>query len=47
MQETRTKQRVKESAEFLAIKYPYLCKLFVSKKGYHEVRLKDTRPIKT
>ena len=46
MQVTRTKQRVKKSAEFLAKKYPQLCTLFVSKQGQYEVRLRDKRKVK-
>lgn len=42
MQETRTKQRVLESAEKLVEMYPKLCKLYLGKKsGYAEVKLKD------
>ena len=43
MQETRTKERVKWSALELEKKYPYVCKTFISKKGYYELKLKDLR----
>ena len=40
LQATRTHQRIKESAEFLARKYPRFCKMNTGKKGgYPEVRL--------
>ena len=42
MQETRTKERVLQSAEKLVNKYPTLCKINLGKKsGYAEVKLKD------
>ena len=42
MQETRTKERVLESAQKLVNHYPELCKLYLGKKsGYAEVKLKD------
>lgn len=42
MQETRTKNRVLESAKVLVERYPELCKLYLGKKsGYAEVKLKD------
>ena len=43
MQETRTKERVKSSALILAKKYPSLCKVFISKKGYYEIRFKNIK----
>tara|TARA_R100000995_G_C3482968_1_gene125214 strand:- start:396 stop:1148 length:753 start_codon:yes stop_codon:yes gene_type:complete len=45
MQETRTKERVKSSALILAKKYPKLCKVFISKKGYYEIRFKNIKKV--
>ena len=42
MQETRTKERVLNSAKKLVEQYPQLCKLYLGKKsGYAEVKLRD------
>jgi len=43
MQETRTKERVKNSAYTLAQKYPSLCNVFISKKGYYEIKFKKLK----
>jgi len=43
MQETRTKERVKTSALILAKKYPKLCKVFISKKGYYELKFNNLK----
>ena len=44
MQETRTKDRIEQSAKYLVNKYPLLCSLKMSKKHKtHELKLKDKR----
>lgn len=44
MQETRTEQRIDESAKFLEAKYPDLCTYYIRKTtGHAELRLKDKR----
>lgn len=44
MQETRTSERILESAEYLVNKYPDLCSLYIRKTtGHAELRLKDKR----
>lgn len=43
MQETRTEERITDSAKFLANNYPNLCTFYVSKKGHGELRLRDRR----
>ena len=46
MQVKRTKKRIRQAAETLAKRYPFLCKLNLSKKsGYAEVTLLDKRPV--
>lgn len=46
MQETRTRERVEESAVTLARRYPDLCSLNLTKRsGWSEVRLRDRRVI--
>ena len=45
MQETRTKQRIDESAKFLANKYPNYCTYYIRKTtGHAELRLRDKSP---
>lgn len=47
MQVTRTPDRVRESAEWLARRYPQLCELNLAKKsGHAEVRLRDKRKVR-
>jgi hypothetical protein len=44
MQETRTEQRIDESAKFLESKYPDLCTYYIRKTtGHAELRLRDKR----
>lgn len=44
MQETRTSERILESAKYLEGKYPDLCKMYIRKTtGHAELRLRDTR----
>jgi hypothetical protein len=48
MQETRTPERVRKSAEQLARRYPQFCSLNTSKKsGFVELRLRDKRVAST
>lgn len=48
LQETRTPERILESAQFLESKYPDLCKMYIRKTtGHAELRLRDQRKDKT